>query len=206
MRSIIVMLLLALIITSVAVFYPDKEGARGPQRLNTSRFESYGYNFNGTGVGTDKGVANLYMQESRKRQEPALINKLEQQAEKVPGVVDIKIVSYLDNLIVGVLTDGNRRVDIRNTAIHNPSNKRRTSPRMYETTDGYHKDIITALRPRLQAESRYNNIFISPSTPMYERISNLHERISRGEQIEEQEFISLLNDIGYTTRGYNLVD
>ncbi|RNB85012.1 sporulation protein [Brevibacillus fluminis] len=206
MRGIAVALLLALTITSVAIFYPDKEGARGPQQLPKSKFETYGYNYNGSGLGVDKGVAHLYMQESRKRMEPGLIDQLEKRAESLPGVLDIKIVAYLDNLIVGVLTDGRNHTDMRNTANTYPNNRRTFATRMHETTDGFHKDIIRVLRPRLQAESRYNNIYIATQPAMYERISEFHQRIHRGEKLTDDEFISLLNDMGYITRGYNLVD
>lgn len=206
MRGIIIALLLTLTITSVAIFYPDKEGARGPQKLNQSKFETYGYNYNGTGLGADKGVANLYIQESRKRMEPRLIDQLERRAESLPGVLDIKIVAYLDNLIVGVLSDGRSHVDMRNTSDPYQGKRESIKLRMNETTDGFHKDIIRVLRPRLQAESRYNNIYIATQPAMYQRISELHQRIQRGENIVDDEFISLVNDIGYVTRGYNLVD
>lgn len=209
MRGIIIALLLTLTITSVAIFYPDKEGAKGPQQITRSKFETYGYNYNGKGLGADRGVANLYIQESRKRMEPGLIDQLERRAESVPGVLDIKIVAYLDNLIVGVLTDGRNHIDMRNTAAkrnNKPTEKKTLGLRMYETTDGFHKEIIRVLRPRLQAESRYNNIYIAAQPAMYERISDLHQRIQRGDNIANDEFISLLNDMGYITRGYNLVD
>lgn len=200
MRGIIIALLLTLTVTSVAIFYPDKEGAQGPQQLTKSKFETYGYNYNGSGLGVDKGVANLYMQQSRKRMEPALIDQLEKRAESLPGVLDIKIVAYLDSLIVGVLTDGRNHTDMRNSAVAHPDQRRTFASRMYETTDGFHKDIIRLMRPRLQAESRYNNIYIATQPAMYERISDLHQRIARGDKITDDEFISLLNDMGYITR------
>ncbi len=203
MNKVILLVLLGLTITSAAIFYPNKRTGLENQQ---AKFESYGYNYNGRGLASDRGIANIYMQNASRNREPALIQTLEQRAEKLPGVVDLKILSYTDSLIVGVLTDGRNRVDIRNTTVDVPHTPTKPGATMLENTDGYHKRIIRTLRASLQAQSSYNNIFITTNPAMYERIAELHKRIHEGKKISNEELQVLVNDIGYTTRGYNLID
>ncbi|CFJ17541.1 Uncharacterised protein [Mycobacterium tuberculosis] len=62
------------------------------------------------------------------------------------------------------------------------------------------------MRVRLATQSRFNILYVSTNPAIYDRISNLHSQIEQGGEVSDEAFQVLINDIGYTVKGYNLVD
>jgi hypothetical protein len=197
----------ALFAASVAVVFtigctPNKE--QGTEDYRPAKFDAFGMNIRSDNVGRDKGPAAMMYQKRIHNREPHLVGLLERHAERIPGVADIKVLAYKDNLIVGVLPMGTPRPDVIATPSipYTPGKPSRIDN---GHTDHLQQRVVNAMRTRLQAETRFNVLFVSTNRAVYERIAGLHDRISRGMLVRDDEFQSLLNDIGYTTKGIDLV-
>ncbi len=201
--SICASLLIAGLVTGCS---PNKEQGTEDRGGNQAKFESYGINYRNDNAGMDKGPAAMISQKMVHNREPHLVSYLERHAEKIPGVVDIKVLAYKDNLLVGVLpvdTPKPDEVNPRPTIPYTPGKIVRNDN---GHTDALQKRVVDRMRGRLQTESRFNLMYVSTNRAIYDRIADLHERILRGEEISNEEFQLLLNDIGYSVKGYNLVD
>ncbi|GED25296.1 hypothetical protein BAG01nite_13980 [Brevibacillus agri] len=185
---------------------PNKEQGTEDRNGNQAKFEAYGINYRNDKVGMDKGPAAMISQKMVHNREPHLVAYLERHAEKVPGVVDIKVLAYKDNLLVGVLPVDTPKPDEVNPRPSIPYTPGKIIRNDNGHTDALQKRVVDRMRSRLQTESRFNLMYVSTNRAIYDRISDLHQRILRGEEVSNEEFQVLLNDIGYTVKGYNLVD
>ncbi|MCG5252882.1 sporulation protein [Brevibacillus agri] len=185
---------------------PNKEQGTEDRNGNQAKFEAYGINYRNDNVGMDKGPAAMISQKMVHNSEPHLVAYLERHAEKVPGVVDIKVLAYKDNLLVGVLPVDTPKPDEVNPRPSIPYTPGKIIRNDNGHTDALQKRVVDRMRSRLQTESRFNLMYVSTNRAIYDRISDLHQRILRGEEVSNEEFQVLLNDIGYTVKGYNLVD
>jgi len=185
---------------------PDKQqGAEDKSVRNPAKFDTYGINVNNDNIGMDKGPAAMLRRKQLENREPHLVAQVEQHAERIPGVRDIKVIAFKDNLLVGVLTDGMPRpatVDPTPSIPHDAGDPVRIDN---GHTDLVQLQVIGQIRRRLQAETSYNILYVSTNRVMYERIANVHARILRGEKISDDELQTLVNDIGYTVKGIDLV-
>jgi hypothetical protein len=205
----IVVFLLAAITASAAIgCSPDKQ--RGVEDIgsgnNKVKFDAYGFNISDDNVGRDKGPVAMFYRTGFERREPRLIQQLARQAEKIPGVADVQVISYQDNLIVGVQTIGTPRQDVINTKVDVRQTPVKPEALSIGNTDALQRRIANDMRAHLQAETRYNVLFVSTNPVIYRRVADVNQRLSRGKRVTEDEMRILLNDIGYTTKGYNLVD
>jgi hypothetical protein len=184
---------------------PNKQQGTEDYAGQPARFDPYGINLKNDNVGRDKGPAAMIYQKNIHNREPHLIALLERRAERIPGVRDIKVLAYKDNLLIGVLTADTPKPDQVDPTPSIPFEP--GSPKRIDNghTDHIQQRVASEMRSRLQAETRYNVMFVSTNKAIYQRIADLHERISRGETAREEEFQTLLNDIGYTTKGFDLV-
>ncbi|QQE73045.1 YhcN/YlaJ family sporulation lipoprotein [Brevibacillus composti] len=185
---------------------PNKQQGGEDYDGKPAKFDAYGINMTDDRLGRDKGPAAMIVQKNRHAREPQLVRTLEQQAENIPGVVDIKVLAYKDTLIIGVLPDGATKPD---TVMHSPSLLyTRGVPIRIDNghTDRLQQRVTQVMRNRLQAETRYNLMYVATNPAIYHRIADIHQRIIRGQRVQEDEFQTLLNDIGYTIKGINLVD
>lgn len=185
---------------------PNKEQGTEDRNGNQAKFEAYGINYRNDKVGMDKGPAAMISQKMVHNREPHLVAYLERHAEKVPGIVDIKVLAYKDNLLVGVLPVDTPKPDEVNPRPSIPYTPGKIIRNDNGHTDALQKRVVDRMRSRLQTESRFNLMYVSTNRAIYDRISDLHQRILRGEEVSNEEFQVLLNDIGYTVKGYNLVD
>jgi hypothetical protein len=203
-----VFLLAAVTAASLIGCSPDKQ--RGAEDIgggnNKVKFDAYGFNLSDDNVGRDKGPVAMYYRTAFERREPRLIQQLARQAEKIPGVADVQVISYQDNLIVGVQTIGVPRQDVINTEVDVRQTPAKAEALSIGNTDALQRRIANDMRANLQAETRYNILFVSTNPVIYQRVADVNQRISRGQRVTEDELRILLNDIGYTTKGYNLVD
>lgn len=185
---------------------PNKEQGTEDRNGNEAKFDAYGINFRNDNVGMDKGPAAMITQKMVHNREPHLVAYLERHAEKVPGVADLKVLAYKDTLLIGVLpldTPKPDEINPRPSIRHTPGRIVRNDN---GHTDALQKRVVDRMRSRLQSESRFNLMYVSTNRAIYDRIFDLHQRILRGEAVSNEEFQVLLNDIGYTVKGYNLVD
>ncbi|WJQ83688.1 YhcN/YlaJ family sporulation lipoprotein [Brevibacillus brevis] len=202
-RSIVAVLLFAGLLTGCS---PNKEQGTEDQNGNKAKFESLGINFQNDNVGRDKGPAAMISQKRVHQREPQLVTYLEGRAEKLPGVADIKVLAYKDNLIVGVLPVDTPKPDEVNPRTSIPYTPGKIVRVDNGHPDSLHRRVVNRMRSSLQAETRFNILYVSTNRAVYDRIADLHSRITNGEHISDEEFQVLLNDIGYTVIGYNLVD
>jgi hypothetical protein len=184
---------------------PNKQQGTEDYTGQQARFDPYGINLKSDNLGRDKGPAAMIYQKNIHRREPHLLALLERHAERIPGVQDIKVLAFKDNLLIGVLTADTPKPDQVNpnpTIPHEPG-----SPNRIDNghTDHIQMKVVKAMRSRLQAETRFNIMYVSTNKAIYQRIADLHERILRGETVRDEEFQTLLNDIGYTSIGFELV-
>ncbi|MCK9906641.1 hypothetical protein MXD63_42450, partial [Frankia sp. Cpl3] len=95
---------------------PDKQ--RGIEDVGGSnqkvKFDAYGVNLGDDNAGRDKGPAAMYYRMNRETREPQLFDRLESQTRRIRGVEDVKIISYKDNLLVGVKAQGTPQPDTLN--------------------------------------------------------------------------------------------
>ncbi|GED53065.1 YhcN/YlaJ family sporulation lipoprotein [Brevibacillus borstelensis] len=185
---------------------PNKEQGGEDYHGEPAKYDAYGINIKNDNVGTDKGPAAMLVQKNRHHREPDLVRTLEAQAERIPGVVDIKVLAYKDNLLIGVLPDGATKpdsIDPTPSVLYTPGKPARIDN---GHTDRLQQRVAGVMRSRLQAQTRYNIMYVSTNPAVYQRIADIHQRVVRGERVPEDEFQTLLNDIGYTTKGFNLVD
>lgn len=185
---------------------PNKEQGSEDLHGNQAKYESYGINYRNDNAGMDKGPAAMISQKMVHQREPHLVSRLERHAENIPGVVDIKVLAYKDTLLVGVLPTHTPKPDEVNPTPSIPHTPGKIVRVDNGHTDSLQKRVVDRMRVRLQTESRYNLMYVSTNRAVYDRIADLHERILRGEPVSEEEFQVLINDIGYTNKGYNLVD
>lgn len=185
---------------------PNKEQGSEDLNGNQAKYESYGINYRNDNAGMDKGPAAMISQKYVHQREPHLVSRLERHAEKIPGVVDIKVLAYKDTLLVGVLPIDTPKPDEVNPHPSIPYTKGKIIRNDNGHTDALQKRVVDRMRVRLQTESQYNIMYVSTSRALYDRIADLHERIIRKEPVSHEEFQVLINDIGYTIKGYNLVD
>ena len=185
---------------------PNKEMGTEDRNGNQAKFEAYGINLRNDNQGTDKGPAGMIAQKVIHNREPELIAKLESSAEKIPGVVDLKILAYKDNLLVGVWTADTPRPDEINKSLNVPHRPDKIVRVDNGHTDDLQRRITGSLLPRLQAQSRFNVMYVCTNRALYDRIADIHGRIQGGEAVSDSEFQVLINDIGYTVKGFNLVD
>lgn len=195
-----------LLIGSVAACSPNKEMGTEDRNGNQAKYDAYGINIGNDNQGKDKGPAGMIAQQMIHNREPELVAKLENFAEDIPGVVDIKVLAYKDNLLVGVLTADTPRSNEVNKSPnvrHNPDSIVRVDN---GRTDNVQKRVVDRMRSRLQAQTRFNVLYVSTNRAIYDRIADVHSRILRGEQVSDGTLQTLINDIGYTVKGYSLVD
>ncbi|MFF0830411.1 sporulation protein [Brevibacillus sp. NPDC003359] len=202
-RSIIAVILFAGLLTGCS---PNKEQGTEDQNGNQAKFESLGINFQNDNVGRDKGPAAMISQKMVHQREPQLVAHLENHAEKLPGVANIKVLAYKDNLIVGVLPVDTPKPDEVNPRTSIPYTPGKIVRVDNGHPDSLHKRVVDRMRTRLQSETRFNILYVTTNRAIYDRIADLHSRITNGEHVSDEEFQVLLNDIGYTVTGYNLVD
>ncbi len=200
---IIAVLLFAGLLTGCS---PNKEQGTEDQNGNKAKFEPLGINFQNDNVARDKGPAAMISQKMVHQREPQLVTHLEGHAEKLPGVADIKVLAYKDNLIVGVLPVDTPKPDEVNPRPSIPYTPGKIVRVDNGHPDSLHRRVVDRMRSRLQAETRFNILYVTTNRAVYDRIADLHSRITNGEHISDEEFQVLLNDIGYTVIGYNLVD
>ncbi|MFD2372062.1 sporulation protein [Brevibacillus sp. GCM10020057] len=191
---------------SLAGCSPNKEQGAEDKNGNQAKFESFGINYRNDNAGMDKGPAAMISQKYMHQREPHLVSLLERHAEKIPGVVDIKVLAFKDTLLVGVLPLDTPKPDEVNPKPSIPHTPGAIIRNDNGHTDALQKRVVDRMRVRLQTETRYNIMYVSTNRALYDRIADLHERIMRGEPVSNEEFQVLINDMGYTHKGYNLVD
>lgn len=185
---------------------PNKQQGTEDRNGNQAKFEAYGINVRNDNAGMDKGPAAMISQKAVHNREPHLVATLERHAEQIPGVVDIKVLAYKDNLLVGVWPADTPKPDQVNPRPSIPYTPGKPNRMDNGHTDNLQKRVVDRMRGRLQTESRFNLMYVSTNHAIYDRISDLHARILRGEHVSDEEFQVLLNDIGYTVKGFNLID
>ncbi len=196
----------ALLLAILAGCVPDKQqGMEDKSVRNPAKFDTYGINLNNDNIGRDKGPAAMLRRKQLENREPHLVAQVERHAERIDGVVDIKVIAYKDNLLVGVLPEGTPKPDTIDPTPGIPYTPGKPSRIANGHTDGLQQRIAGEMRRRLQAETSYNIMYVSTNRAIYQRISDIHERILRGESIPDDELQSLVNDIGYTVKGFDLV-
>ncbi len=194
-------------LTGCTTITPDKERvSEKPTRgMQVTHYDSYGTKVTGDRY-RDMGPGSMFMQAYKERKEPRVIKTMEQRAEEMDGVADVKVISYMDNLIFAVLPSGapkrdrmNTRIDSANTQVHpNQYDQVKNSP------DGLHNQIVNRIRHYLQAQTGYKILWVTTNPAIYDRVTEIHERIKNGGYVHDNEIKALLNDIGYTVNGYNL--
>ncbi|MGN7468647.1 sporulation protein [Brevibacillus sp. SAFN-007a] len=185
---------------------PNKEQGTEDRNGSPAKFDAYGINVRNDNVGRDKGPAAMMSQKMVHNREPHLVALLERHAERLPGVVDIKVLAYKDNLLVGVWPTDTPKPDEVNPRPSIPYTPGKIIRNDNGHTDALQKRVVDRLRSRLQSESRFNLMYVSTNKAIYDRLADMHQRILRGEEVSNEEFQVLVNDIGYTVKGYNLVD
>lgn len=185
---------------------PNKEQGTEDSKGNQAKFDSFGINVRNDNAGSDKGPAAMISQKAVHNREPRLMAKLERHAEQIPGVVDIKVLAYKDTLLVGVLPIDTPKPDQINPRPSIPYTPGKPTRINNGHTDALQKRVVDRMRGRLQTESRFNIMYVCTNRAVYDRIADMHTRIMSGRHVGDEEFQVLINDIGYTVKGYNLVD
>ncbi|MFY0543546.1 sporulation protein [Brevibacillus sp. H7] len=196
----------ALVLALAAGCVPNKQqGAEDRAPNNPAKFDTYGINLKNDNVGMDKGPVAMLRRKQLQNREPHLVAQLERHAERIPGVVDIKVIAFKDNLLIGVLPSETPKADTIDPTPRIPYTPGKPSRIYNGHTDRLQMLVAGEMRSRLQAETGYNIMYVCTNRAIYDRIADLHERIVRGEAVADGEFQSLLNDIGYTVKGFDLV-
>jgi|GEM_PF-675353 len=185
---------------------PDKERvSEQPERGGklTQHYDSYGTKVFGNRY-RDMGPAQMYLQANRERKEPRLIKTMEQRVEEMRGVADVKVFSYMDNIVFAVLPSNAPQRDRMNTRIDTLSTPIEPNDTVKNSPDGLHNQVVNEIRQYLQAQSGYNILWVTTNPAIYHRVAEVHERIKNGDTVRDDDLKALLNDIGYTTKGYNL--
>ncbi|GAA4710689.1 YhcN/YlaJ family sporulation lipoprotein [Brevibacillus fulvus] len=198
--------LLAGLLTMLSGCTPDKQRGMedlGPNKYKT-KFDAYGHNLSDDNAGRDKGMLAMFYVTGEERREPQLIQHLQNRIRTIGGVEDVKVISYQDNLIVGVRTKGSPRPDLR-YEVDSPYTQKRTVQPYTGKPDHTQQLVVEEIRARLQAETRFNQLYVTTNPAFYRRISELSQRIGR-DHVHEDELRVLLNEIGYTTKPLNLTD
>jgi len=185
---------------------PNKQQGTEDRGGNQAKFDTFGVNIRNDNAGTDKGPASMLGQRIMHNREPQLVARLERFAEDLPGVADIKVLAYKDTILVGVLPVGTPKPSVVNTTPNLPH-----TPGSIVRNDNGHTDhlqtkVVDRMRTQLTSYTRYNLLYVSTDRAIYDRILDLHTRIERGEPVSDGVFQTLVNDIGYTVKGYNLTD
>jgi hypothetical protein len=183
---------------------PNKQQGTEDRNGNQAKFDAYGINIRNDNAGTDKGAVGMIKQKVMHNREPELIARLEAYAEKLPGVMDIKVLAFKDNLLVGVLPVDTPKQDEANPNLSLPHTSGAVVRSNNGHTDALQKKVVDRMRVRLVGESRFNVLYVSTNPAIYDRISNIHREIEQGTVISDQVFQVLISDIGYTTKGYSL--
>lgn len=191
---------------SLGACSPDKERV-AERQLNgrvMHQYDAYGTRLFGD-RNRDIGPAAMYFQTNRERREPQLIHTLERRVEEMRGVADVKVISYMDNIVFAVLPSEAPKRDRVNTRIDTLSTPIEPNDQVKNSPDGLHNQVVNRIRQYLQAQSHYNILWVTTNPAIYQRVSEIHERARRGEVVLDDDIKALMNDIGYTTKGYNLV-
>lgn len=195
-----------LLLALLSACSPNKQMGTEDRNGNQAKFDALGINLRNDNQGMDKGPAGMIAQNMIHNREPELIAKLEAYAEDLPGVVDIKVLAYKDNLLVGVLPLHTPKPDEVNKSLNIPHRPDRILRVDNGHTDNLQKRVVDRMRSRLEAQTRFNILYVCTNRALYDRIADIHSRIERGEPVSDSMLQVLMNDIGYTVKGYNLVD
>jgi len=185
---------------------PNKQQGTEDRGGNQAKYDTFGVNIRNDNAGTDKGPASMLGQRIMHNREPQLVAKLERFAEDLPGVADIKVLAYKDTILAGVLPVGTLNPGMVNTT---PSTRYTPGAIVRNAnghTDHLQTKVVDRMRTQLTSYSRFNLLYVSTDRAIYDRILDLHTRIERGEPVSDDVFQTLINDIGYTVKGYNLTD
>lgn len=137
---------------------------------------------------------------------PDVLRDAERRIRRIPGIVDAHIITFRDTVIVGVLTDGRTTGTDRRVHVDTPYNAKTPETRIRPATDGYNNQIVNAIRPRLQSETRFNVLLIATDQVSFARIADIKRRVQAGQPVSAGEYNKLMNDIGMTKEPFNLVD
>lgn len=205
MKTSITGLLAVAITVSLAACTPDKERvSEKPTRgMKVEHYDSYGTKIFGDRY-RDMGPASMYMQATKERKEPGVIRTMERRVEEMDGIADVKVISYMDNLIFAVLPSGAPKRDRVNTRVDALQTEVKPNDQVKNSPDGLHNQVVNRIRPYLQAQTGYKILWVTTNPAIHHRVSELHERIKNGDDVKDEDLKALLNDVGYTVKGYNL--
>ncbi|MBO8163282.1 MAG: YhcN/YlaJ family sporulation lipoprotein [Brevibacillus sp.] len=130
------------------------------------------------------------------------VEPVERDVKRIAGVVDAKVITYGNTIIVGALLEGQTTPRIYQRS--SPIDRNRYT-RNSAVSDGYDGKIIKTIRPKL-AETDYKVVMITTNPLHFSRISKIRTQQQQGKSVPHSEMRDLLNEIGYMTTPYNLVD
>lgn len=130
------------------------------------------------------------------------VTRIEREVKRIPGVVQVKVVTFGNTLLVGALIEGQTTQRIYQQT--SPLDRNRYT-RENVISDGYYNSIISTIRPLL-TETDYKVIMVTTNPLLYTQIADVHKRQQKGETVPQSELRRLVNEVGYTTPPFNLVD
>jgi len=134
---------------------------------------------------------------------------MENQVKRLPGIVDAKMISYRNNIIVGVVLEKpNYREPKYSTKAHDWQLRNETKPgdRSYVNTDTYNDHIVKTVRHALQTEGKGHLLYITTDQFNYKKIAELKQKEQTGKPVRDEEYQGLISDIGFIMEPYNLLD
>lgn len=130
------------------------------------------------------------------------VTQIEREVKRVPGVVQAKVVTFGNTLLVGALVEGQTALRIYQQS--SPIDRNRYT-RENVISDGYYNAIISTIRPLL-TETDYKVIMVTTNPLLYTQIADVSKRQQKGEAVPQSELRKLVNEVGYSTPPFNLVD
>ncbi|WP_126427711.1 hypothetical protein [Brevibacillus marinus] len=127
---------------------------------------------------------------------------VEREVKRIPGVVEAKVVTFGNTLLVGALVEGQTAQRIYQQS--SPVDRNRYT-RDSAISDGYHNAIIQTIRPLL-TETDYKVIMVTTNPLLFAQIADVRKRQQQGKTVPKHELRRLVNEIGYSTPPFNLVD
>ncbi|UFJ43293.1 YhcN/YlaJ family sporulation lipoprotein [Brevibacillus humidisoli] len=130
------------------------------------------------------------------------VSPIEQDVKRIPGIVDAKLVTVGNTVVIGALIQGqtSKRIYQQSSPIDRNRYTKNSS-----ISDGYNSSIIQTIRPRL-AETDYKVIMITTNPLHFSQIAEIRRRQQQGKPVSDSELRRLVNEVGYSTAPYNLVD
>lgn len=162
---------------------------------------------------TDKGmITKSYVRTRGEAGRLDRVQMMENKVKNIPGIADAKMIMYRQNVIIGVRPMDKNYREQKNglhsgtTQDRQPQNETTPEHRSRVNTDTYNDQIVKTIRNDLQTEGRGRLLYITSDQFNFKKIAQLQYKQRTNQPVHEDDYRTLINDIGFIMEPYNLVD